>query len=194
MNKRAVILLGPQGSGKGTQAKNLITSFSSFGKVSYLEMGEILRNKRNKDPVMDTLFKSFVDRGDRVPDHIIEEIFKEKFLRLLNSTDNFILDGCIRTVQQANFIKKIFNENGISFIVIVLDLPKQRCKERIRVRISESDRPRPDDLDDEAVENRLNAYFSSLFPILDVLGDYKIVDARREAATVFDDICIKVFS
>lgn len=188
MNKKAIILLGPQGSGKGTQAKKLLSHLGP-DKATYLEMGQILRDKRTEDPDVDKLFKVFVDRGDRVPDHIIKEIFETRFLRLLGSYSYFILDGCVRTKEQACFVKEILENNNVGITVIVLDLPKGRCKGRIRIRISQSSKPRPDDLDTEAVENRLNGYFLSLFSIVDVIGDYEIVDARGETDSVFGSLC-----
>jgi adenylate kinase len=100
-----LILLGPPGAGKGTQAKILVDEF----KIPQISTGEILRSAVNAHTALGSAAKSYMDRGLLVPDQIVIGIIKE---RLANSdcSSGFILDGFPRTVPQADALDVVLSD------------------------------------------------------------------------------------
>lgn len=192
-NKLIIVLLGPQGSGKGTQAKRILDYFGD--RSVCIEMGGILREERKRNSDFDFTCSSYMDRGEKLPDHVILEIFTKRFIDAISGTDVIVLDGCARTVEQARHVYKTIESSG-TILTIVLDLPEVKCKKRIADRVNYCKENnlsvRLDDTDDEAIQNRLNGYFNVLFPILSVAGDYEIVDARPGDIKVFEKILEKI--
>ncbi len=91
-----LVLVGPPGSGKGTQAKLLVERLS----LRYIGTGEILREAIRLGTPTGKLAKPFIDRGDLVSDNLVNELIAEVF-QLGNRPDNFVLDGYPRTIAQA---------------------------------------------------------------------------------------------
>lgn len=102
-----LILLGPPGAGKGTQAKILTDKFN----IPQISTGDILRSAVKELTPSGISAKKFMDAGDLVPDSLVIEIIKDR-LSMADSADGFILDGFPRTVVQADALSKMLLENG----------------------------------------------------------------------------------
>jgi len=109
-----IVLLGPPGVGKGTQAKMLSEKFS----VPQISTGDILRKAVSDKTPMGIEAKGFMDRGELVPDRVVVGIIDE---RLANGdcAKGFILDGFPRNVNQAQELEKIFKERGFLLNMVI---------------------------------------------------------------------------
>lgn len=104
-----LILLGPPGAGKGTQADVLSSKF----KIPHISTGDILREAVREGSQIGKSAKSFMDRGELVPDDIVIKIVVERFTKK-DSAGGFILDGFPRTKRQAEDLDKALNSKDIS--------------------------------------------------------------------------------
>ena len=104
-----LILLGPPGAGKGTQAKVLTGRFG----IPQISTGDILRSAVKDQTPSGLRAKSFMDQGALVPDDLVIDIIRER-LSMLDSSHGFILDGFPRTVAQADVLSKMLSDNGRS--------------------------------------------------------------------------------
>ena len=116
-----LILLGPPGSGKGTQTRLLIEKFlKEKYHISQISTGDILREALKKKNPLGREAKSYMENGELVPDEVIISLIRER-LKKKNSQSGFILDGFPRTVAQAKALDKTLKEMGLS-IDFVLNL------------------------------------------------------------------------
>ena len=100
-----IILLGPPGSGKGTQAKRI----SEFCKSPHISTGEILRKAVSGTDKTARRIKFYMNKGKLVPDEIIFSIIR-KHLKKTDAKKGFVLDGFPRNVQQSEVLKKILGD------------------------------------------------------------------------------------
>lgn len=103
-----LILFGPPGVGKGTQAKIL----SSQMKIAHIATGDILREAVSRATEMGRKAKGFMDRGELVPDDVVIGIIQDR-LKEDDARSGFILDGFPRTLPQAEALDKVFQKMGI---------------------------------------------------------------------------------
>lgn len=182
-----LILLGPPGAGKGTQAKLLADKFN----IPQISTGDILRAAVKESTPAGVSAKKFMDAGALVPDDLVIEIIKER-LSKDDSADGFILDGFPRTVVQADALSKMLLENGkaidhvISLTVDYEELVKRvigrlTCKGCGRGYHLDFDPPaidgkcsvcsaelfQRDDDKEETLRARLSAYDSQTAPLID---------------------------
>src|ERR1700733_2712261 len=109
-----LILLGPPGAGKGTQAKNLIEAYG----IPQLSTGDILRSAIKAKTPMGLAAKEVMDRGDLVSDQIVNGIVSER----LDSEDarrGFVLDGFPRTIAQAESLDGMLAEKGVKLDAVI---------------------------------------------------------------------------
>lgn len=119
---RKLVLLGPPGSGKGTQAVKICEEFG----IPHISTGQMLREGHLADPELDREMKSIMARGELIPDYLMNEMVKER-LRKSDCINGFVLDGFPRTIDQAKFLE----ENvGVDY-AILLDTPEELIEERI---------------------------------------------------------------
>jgi len=102
-----LILLGPPGAGKGTQAKLMIDKWA----IPQVSTGDILRGAVREGTALGIEAKGFMDRGELVPDRVVIGIIAER-LREEDAAKGFILDGFPRTIPQAEALQKILDELG----------------------------------------------------------------------------------
>ena len=102
-----LILLGPPGAGKGTQAKLLIERY----RIPQISTGDILRAAVKEMTPSGVSAKKFMDDGALVPDDLVIDIIRDR-LSMPDSANGFILDGFPRTVAQADALAKMLRENG----------------------------------------------------------------------------------
>jgi adenylate kinase len=104
---RAVILLGPPGAGKGTQAKQLAAKFA----VPHLSTGDMLREHVSKGTPLGGKAKPIMERGELVPDSLVLKMVRERIERP-DCSHGFVFDGFPRTVAQAQYLSVLLRQNG----------------------------------------------------------------------------------
>ncbi len=125
-----IILLGPPGAGKGTQAEK-ITGEHNLANIS---TGDILRSAVKKNSALGRKAKQYMDQGQLVPDELVVEIVKER-LRNSGEEDGYLFDGFPRTVEQAIFLEKALPELGKKIDrVISIDVEESELIERLTGR------------------------------------------------------------
>jgi Adenylate kinase (EC 2.7.4.3) len=126
-NKYRIIFLGPPGAGKGTQAERLAEDL----KIKKISTGDILREAVAKGTELGQRAKSYMERGELVPDEIILGIIEEA----INDEEGFILDGFPRNINQAKALDEMLSRKGLNIThVIFLDVPDEEIIKRIAYR------------------------------------------------------------
>ena len=128
--KKNIILMGPPGAGKGTLAKQLMSAFD----LVHISTGDMFREAIKAGTELGKLAKSFIDRGDLVPDEVTIGIVRDR-LAQDDCEKGFLLDGFPRTLPQAEALKKLSNEvNRPIEVVINLDCDNNELIRRISGR------------------------------------------------------------
>jgi adenylate kinase len=126
-NRYRIIFLGPPGAGKGTQAERLAEDL----KIKKISTGDILREAVAKGTELGQRAKSYMERGELVPDEIILGIIEEA----INDEEGFILDGFPRNINQAKALDEMLARKGLNIThVIFLDVPDEEIIKRITYR------------------------------------------------------------
>jgi adenylate kinase len=125
-----LILLGPPGAGKGTQAEKISDNFG----IPHVSTGDIFRENLSKETELGLKAKEYMDRGELVPDEVVIGIVDDR-LQAGDCNDGFILDGFPRTVVQADALKKILRETGRQIEhVLNIQVPDGVVIERLTAR------------------------------------------------------------
>ena len=160
-----LVLLGPPGAGKGTQAQRLV---AKHGLVQ-LSTGEMLRAAVEAGTAIGLHAKELMARGELVPDDVVVAIVSER-IDQPDAHNGFILDGFPRTVPQAHALDRIFKEKGLTLdAVIELKVDEGVLLKRIKKRIAEMKARREalrEDDDPEVLHRRLLAYRDQTAPLV----------------------------
>ncbi len=147
-----IILFGPPGAGKGTQAEKLI---EKYGLV-HLSTGDLLRDEIARKTPIGIEAKALIDKGELVPDEVVIEIIREKIKNNANG-NGFIFDGFPRTTVQAQKLDEMLQQLGVDIdVMISLVVNDQVIIERILKRGEISGRT--DDQSEEIIRNRIDTY------------------------------------
>lgn len=185
-----IILLGPPGAGKGTQAEKLVESRN----MVQLSTGDMLREAKTSGTEMGKLVAAVMDRGELVTDEIVIGLIREK-LEAGGNHGGFIFDGFPRTLAQADALGELLAETGNSLDhVIALEVNDEVLVERILGRAAEAvaagGEARADD-NEESLKVRLMAYYKQTSPLIGYYhakGDLKSVDGLGTMDQVEADI------
>jgi len=209
---RAVIFLGPPGSGKGTQAKELARQHA----VPHLSTGDMLREHVSNGTPLGLKAKPIMERGELVPDSLVLKMVAERIERP-DCEHGFVFDGFPRTVAQAKYLGELLRRQGfrqpfVIHMVIPTSVLMKRLTGRRTCKVGGEiyniyERPpkvegicdndggellhRPDDRE-EVVAPRLNAYEKLTAPLVQYyrrLGALHDVDANRSVEEVRRQIC-----
>ena len=156
-----LILLGPPGAGKGTQAKVLVDTYG----IPQLSTGDILRSAIAAKTPLGLEAKAIVDRGDLVSDAIVNGIVSER-LDAEDCKPGFILDGFPRTIAQAEALDEMLVEKGVKLdAVIEIKADADELVRRVIQRAKESGGARADD-NEEVLRKRLGVYQEQTAPLV----------------------------
>ena len=155
-----ILILGPQGSGKGTQAKRIEAEFG----LPHIATGDILREAIAQGTELGRLAKPIYDRGDLVPDDIIVGVIRDR-LSQADADDGFVLDGFPRNLAQAEALDDMLLEIDRPLdVVLELRVPRDVVRERMLLRAREEGRS---DDTPEAIERRLALFDEVTQPVID---------------------------
>jgi adenylate kinase len=160
MGGKNVVLFGPPGAGKGTQAVKLRDLLA----VPHISTGDMFRENIKNDTELGRTAKEYSNRGELVPDSVTIAMVKDRLSRA-DVKGGFLLDGFPRSVPQAEALDKILGELGIKLDHVVnIAVADREVKDRLAKRASIEGRA--DDADPKVIENRLNTYKRQSEPCL----------------------------
>ena len=206
-----LILFGPPGAGKGTQAERLRSDF----QLAFISTGDMLRANVKQETELGGQAKAYMDKGELVPDQLIVAMAGER-LQHDDAQDGFILDGFPRTIEQAKALDKQLSELGRRVTTaLLIDVPDEEVIRRLsgrRVCVKsghnyhiEFDPPKHDDVCDQdgsrlvqrdddkpdVIRNRLRIYHDQTEPLVehyDEQGLMRRIDGTREPTEVHGHI------
>lgn len=211
MSELNLILMGPPGDGKGTQAARLVEDFD----LPYYATGDILRGAVKEESALGQEAKQYMDRGDLVPDEVICRVIME-YVDSPEAEDGFVLDGFPRTIPQAEALEEALDDRGRQLTAaLLIEAPddevirrlsgRRICVKRGHVYHVEFDPPKNegvcdqdgsrleqrDDDKPETLEKRLSVYHKQTEPLIglyDGKGLLRRFDGTRSPAAVHDHI------
>lgn len=210
-----ILLIGPQASGKGTQAEKLVEKYS----LAHIEMGKLLRSVEKEDSDLGRKVAEMMQNGILVTDEIVIEVMN-KYLQSINRLDGILFDGFPRVLSQAEYFEKFLEEKGKKIdLVIYLVLPREETFKRIaNRRICEkcgkvfnlvTNPPRVEGVCDycsgqliirndetpEKINIRLDQFEKQTKPLVDFYqkkGIVEEVDGNRPIDVIFEDIVSRI--
>jgi adenylate kinase len=184
MSLNTIFLIGPQGSGKGTQARVLAERLGFF----YWEMGGILREVAKSDTPLGKEVKAMVDQGILLPDEKLYEVVSSR-LSEISTNKGVIFDGIPRRINQAEFLMNFLQKQGRSnFVTLFIDVPKEESLKRLSLRAQKEGRA---DDTPEKIELRLKQYYTDTLPVIDFLKEktsFIQIDGLKTVEEVTDSI------
>jgi len=179
-----IILLGPSGSGKGTQGAILARRLG----VPTIAAGELLGDAVQRSTELGREAKQYMDRGELVPDEIILRLVGEQ-LTSPDAARGIVLDGFPRTIRQAEAVNRLLAERGEGArAVLLFDVPEEELVRRLRARASAEARS---DETAETIRQRLDVYRRSTAPLVGYyreLGVLTIVSGTGTVEEVADAV------
>ena len=150
-----IVLFGPPGSGKGTQAQNLIEKFN----LKQISTGDLFRFNMKNDTELGKLAKSYIDKGELVPDQVTTDMLIDE-IRKPTDAAGFIFDGYPRTAVQTEALEKIVKEELNDEIDVCLSLVVEDSILVDRLLKRGEISGRSDDSNVEIIQNRIKEYYA----------------------------------
>lgn len=207
-----IVLLGPPGAGKGTQAKSISNRYS----IPHISTGDIFRKNISENTPLGIEAKSYMDNGQLVPDEVTINMVKDR-LQQDDCKNGYLLDGFPRTVHQAEALDNFLTEREESIdTALLIEVPKEFIIERMTGRrvcpscgasyhikfnpptndgkcdLCGSDVIQRKDDTEETVKERLDVYENQTQPLIDFYKNKKqlsVVDGTQAINEVFESIC-----
>lgn len=207
-----IVLLGPPGAGKGTQAVRLVEKYN----IPHISTGDIFRKNLKEKTKLGLKAKEYMDKGLLVPDELVVDIVKSRLMED-DCQKGFLLDGFPRTVEQADALEAELSKLGLKLDgVINIEVKDEILIDRLTGRLvcrkcgatyhSKYNKPKQEDVCDvcggelytrdddkvETVKNRLDVYKNQTQPLIDYYtkkGMLKTINGEADTDTVFAKIC-----
>ncbi len=186
-----LVLFGPPGAGKGTQAEKLIKKYG----FNHISTGEVIRDQIRKGTELGLSVQSYIEKGLLAPDELVINIIADYVASHKDAKGN-IFDGFPRTTVQAEAFDKIMNSNGIPVSVMLsLEVPDEELVKRLLLRGKESGRA--DDSNESVIRNRINVYKAQTAVVADYYkpqGKFRAVNGLGTIDEIFDRLCKEIDS
>jgi adenylate kinase len=184
-----LILFGPPGSGKGTQASKLVEKYN----LLHISTGDLFRYEMGNDTPLGKKAKSFIEKGELVPDEVTVGMLRNKVEANLD-VPGYIFDGFPRTIAQSEALDKLMKEEDTTIsALLMLDVPDEEIIKRILERGKTSGRA--DDLNEEIIQNRIDVYKSETTPVFDYYKEKdkaEKIDGVGSIEEIFDRLCTSI--
>ncbi len=181
-----LILFGPPGSGKGTQAKNLAEKYH----LLHISTGDLFRHELGNNTPLGQEARKYMDRGELVPDEITVGMLRNK-LEAHPDVKGYILDGFPRTIPQAQALDELLKSKGQEVSgLIALDVPDEEIVQRLLLRGRNSGRA--DDRNEDVIRNRIATYREQTVPVYDYYaekGKSHTVNGVGSIEEIFERLC-----
>ncbi|TSJ81364.1 MAG: adenylate kinase [Candidatus Cardinium sp.] len=189
-----IILVGPPGSGKGTQAERMIQKY----RFVPIALGALLRQQMAENGANKVLIETYINRGQLVPDHLSFELVTG-LVQGQPADTSFLFDGFPRTIPQVTFLDNFLKQcdakiDGVIFLDVSNSILLKRLKNRATIEA------RPDDQDDSKIKTRMQIYEQETLSILNYyktqgklhsIDGTKSVDAVTQAIEAIMDGLIR---
>lgn len=177
-----IVLFGPPGSGKGTQAQNLIQKFN----LKQISTGDLFRHNIKNETELGKLAKSYMDKGELVPDQVTIDMLIDE-LKKPTDAQGFIFDGFPRTAFQTEALERIVKDvlNDQIDICLSLVVEDEILVKRLLERGKTSGRS--DDADENIIRNRIKEYYTKTAEVAELYkkqGKYVEVNGVGEIAEI----------
>lgn len=185
-----IVLFGPPGSGKGTQAQNLIEKFN----LKQISTGDLFRFNMKNDTELGKLAKSYIDKGELVPDQVTIDMLIDE-LKKPTETNGFIFDGFPRTSYQTEVLDQIVKNQLDADISICLSLvvEDEILVQRLVKRGETSGRV--DDSDESIIRNRIKEYYAKTAEVAELYkqqGKYVEINGVGEIEEISEKLFAEV--
>ncbi|KTS05070.1 MULTISPECIES: adenylate kinase [Microbacterium] len=181
-----LLIVGPQGSGKGTQGVRIAEAFG----IPVVSTGDVFRANVAAGTDLGKQVTSIIDAGDLVPDELTSAVVRDR-LSQPDAGEGFLLDGYPRNLAQVMHLDEFLGGRDEALdAVIALVVPRDESLARLTARAAEQGRA---DDTAEAIETRLNIYERETAPILGVYGTRGIVD-EIDGVGGLDDVTDRIFA
>jgi adenylate kinase len=181
-----LVLFGPPGAGKGTQAVKLLEKY----QLVHLSTGDILRSELKGQTELGKEAKKYMDKGELVPDQVVISMIEGK-IDSNSKANGFIFDGFPRTTAQAKSLDEMLSKKKAPVtLMLALEVEKDELIKRLLLRGKESGRA--DDQDQSIIENRIKVYNNETTPVKDFYaeqGKYKGIHGMGSIEEIFDRLC-----
>jgi len=186
-----IIIFGPPGAGKGTQSAMLLEKYN----LIHLSTGDVFRSNIKGETELGLLAKSFIDKGELVPDEVTIAMV-EDFLKTTKESNGFIFDGFPRTISQGEALSKILMQLDTNIhAVLALEVEENELVSRLLERGKVSGRT--DDQSEDKIRNRFAEYNNKTEPLLEFYAAKNVlhrINGLGEIDDIFNSLCTAVDS
>lgn len=184
-----LILFGPPGSGKGTQAAHLVKKYN----LVHISTGDLFRYEMSNDTPLGQKAKDYIAKGELVPDEVTIGMLRNK-VESHPEASGFIFDGFPRTIPQAQALDRLMAEEKTTIhALLALQVDDEEIIHRIKLRGATSGRT--DDSNDKIIQYRIDVYKNETTPVFDYYAEqqksYRI-DGVGSIEDIFERLCTAI--
>jgi len=177
---RRLLIVGPPGAGKGTQAERIAAALS----IPAISTGDIFRANVSQETELGVLAKSYMDKGEYVPDSVTNDMVRDR-LSQDDAQGGFLLDGYPRTLDQVGALDAILADAGQSLdAVLLLEVDLEAVVERLVARGAEQGRS---DDTEETIRRRIEVYSEQTAPLIAVYEERSLL-RRVDGMASIDEV------